>query len=167
MLQRKSFRPPPKCGSCHGRCPAGDDRPAPSRQCFLREGNSREPLLRYGNRRCARTQRLSLPRHPTLALKACVRRHGTCWPSSACHGTSCAARSETGFNRRIDPDLLRLFPATASDRHHDGLSSPLAAFLPRSLFPPVGVSNPERHIQARVATVQTPIPALDSPLLPW
>ena len=71
-----------------------------------------------------------------------------------------------GFNRRIDRDFLRQCPATASDWHHDGLSSPLAAFLPRSLFLPVGVSNPERLIQARVATVQTPLPALHGPLLP-
>ena len=109
---------------------------------------------------------VSLARHPKLALQACVGRHGTCWPSSAGHGTSRSARSEMGFNRRIDRDVLRLCPATANDWYHDCLTSPLAAFLPRSLFPPVGVSNPERLIPARVATAQNPLPALDGLLLP-
>ena len=54
----EEFLSAPKHESCHGRYPAGDDRPAPSRQCLLRQGNSREPRLRYGNRRCARARRI-------------------------------------------------------------------------------------------------------------
>lgn len=166
MLQRKSFRPPQSAEAATVDAPRTTTVRHLADNASSAKGTVESPFFGTGIVDVL-VLSSSLPRNPKLALQASVRRHGRCWPSSAGHGTSCAARSEMGFNRRIDPDFLRLFPATASDRHHDGLSSPLAAFLPRSLFPPVGVSNPERLIQARVATVQPPLPALHGPLLPW
>ena len=166
VLQRKSFRPPQKSEAATVDTSRATTVRHLADNASSAKGTVESPFFGAG---IVDVLVLSVPlqRPPKLALQACVRRHGTCWTSSAGHGTSCPARSEVGFNRRIDRDFLRLCSATASDWHHDCLTSPLAAFLPRSLFPPVGVSNPERLIPARVATAQNPLPALDGLLLPW
>ena len=123
VLQRKSFCPPQNAEAATVDTPRATTVRHVADIASSAKGTAESPVFGTGIVDVL-VLGVSFPRHPKLALQACVRRHGTCRPGSAGHGTSCSARSKMGFNRRIDRDFLRLCSATTSDWHHACPTSP-------------------------------------------